>query len=435
MRYRIVSLGCPKNLVDSEYMAGRLEQAGHGLSDEADIVVINTCAFIADACSESIETILEESKRSAEKGTRLVVTGCLVERYGAELQKLLPEVDTFAARDSYGSIETIIEEKGFYGRRNATGSEKADPSPRKVLTPVPTAYLKIQEGCNNRCSYCTIPSIRGPLASRQIDEIEAELRTLLKAGYREINLIGQDTTSYGKDSGANIRDLLARLLSVEGDYFIRLLYMHPKGIDDELLDLMSGDDRIIKYLDIPVQHTEDRLLRSMNRGYSRRDIENLFDKIRKKMPDAVLRTTIMVGYPGETEEEFSNLCDFIREREFDNLGAFVYSREQGTPASRLKGHLPKGVKKKRYERIMELQKDISKRRLSKLIGRSLKVVVEAREADGTVGRLLLQAPDIDGIAFIRGDCAVGEIREGIVVGTLDYDVTVDVGEVVDGTDD
>jgi len=426
VKYRIVSLGCPKNLVDSEHIAAHLEKAGYGLSDEADVVVINTCAFIADACSESIETILEEVRGATERNTRIVVAGCLVERYGEELPRLLPEVDAFVARDAYASIETIVQEKGFYGRKSPTRSENIDSSPRKVLTPVPTAYLKIQEGCNNRCTYCTIPSIRGPLMSRPIEEVETEFLGLLEAGYREFNLIGQDTTSYGKDSGKNVRDLLARLLAVKGDYFLRLLYMHPKGIDDELLDLMCGEDRIIKYLDIPIQHSEDRLLASMNRGYSRRELEGLFEKIREKMADAILRTTVMVGYPGETEEEFNDLCDFIVQREFDNLGAFTYSREKGTPASRLKGHLPKGVKKKRYQRIMELQKDISKRRLSRFMGRSLKVIVEAREAGSTTGRLLLQAPDVDGIAFIRGECAVGEIRQGTVVETLDYDVIVEL---------
>jgi ribosomal protein S12 methylthiotransferase len=426
MKYRMVSLGCPKNLVDSEYMAGRLEKAGHQLSDEADIVVINTCAFIADACSESIETILDEAKRAASSGRRLVVTGCLVERYGEELQKLLPEVDAFVTRDAYGGIETIVKEKGYYGRKGHTSRESVEPSLRKILTPAPTAYLKIQEGCNNRCSYCTIPSIRGPLVSRPGRDVEEEFRSLLKAGYREFNLIGQDITSYGKDEGSNLRDLLVRLLSVEGDYFLRLLYMHPKGIDDRMLDLIAAEDRIIKYLDIPIQHSEDRLLDSMNRGYSRRDLEGLFEKIRKMMPDAVLRTTIMVGYPGETEEEFSNLCDFVARREFDNLGAFTYSREKGTRAARLKGHLPKGVKRRRYETIMERQKEISKRRLSRLLGRSAKVIVEARDTEATTGRLLLQAPDVDGIAFIRGECAVGEIRDAKVVNTLDYDVVVEL---------
>jgi ribosomal protein S12 methylthiotransferase len=419
MKYRIVSLGCPKNLVDSEQIAGRLEGAGWELSDDADLIVVNTCAFIADACSESIDTILEEAKRS-DKKKRLVVTGCLVERYGKELESLLPEVDAFVKRESYGNIESVALQEG----QEASASEGS--AARKVLTPVPTVYLKIQEGCNNRCSYCTIPSIRGGLDSRNVDDIETEFAALLASGYREFNLIGQDTTSFGKDKGTDVKSLLTRLLSVEGDYFLRLLYLHPKGVDDELLEVMAGDDRVIPYLDVPIQHSEDRLLKSMNRGYSRQDLEILFEKIRKRTPDAVLRTTVMVGYPTETEEDFRSLCDFVSRWEFDNLGAFMYSRESGTPAARIKGHVGKKIKKGRYQAIMELQKDISRRRLSRLLGRTMKVVIEGREGESTTGRLLLQAPDVDGIAFIRGDCSPGEIRVGRVTRTLDYDVVVEL---------
>jgi ribosomal protein S12 methylthiotransferase len=296
-----------------------------------------------------------------------------------------------------------------------------------VLTPAPTTYLKIQEGCNNRCSYCTIPSIRGPLKSRPPADIEAEFAGLLKQGFREINVVGQDVTSYGKDSGSGIKELIRRLTRTEGDYFIRLLYMHPKGIDDELLDIIGQEAHIIKYLDIPVQHSEDRILTSMNRGCSRADLTRLFRRIKEIMPDAALRTTIMVGYPGETEEDFANLSAFVAETRFDNLGAFMYSREKGTRADRITGHVAKGIKKKRYQAIMELQRGISKERLKRLVGRTEKVIVEACEAGATTGRLLLQAPDVDGIAFIRGECRAGEIREGIVTGTLDYDVIVDLG--------
>ena len=349
MKYRIVSLGCPKNLVDSEYMAGRLEKAGHTLADDAGLVVVNTCAFIADACSESIEAILREAQIKADPGARLVVTGCLVDRYGDELAGLLPEVDLFVGKDAGRNIERLVAEKGFF----KNSAEAEDPAlaaclPRKVLTPPPTAYLKIQEGCNNRCSYCTIPSIKGPLQSRPPLSIEEEFRELLARGYREFNVIGQDITSYGRDSGTDIGKLLARLLSIRGDYFIRLLYLHPKGIDDGLLDLIRSDDRIVPYLDIPIQHTEDRLLASMNRGYSRSALERLFGKIKSDMPDAALRTTVMVGYPGEREDEFSSLCAFISAWEFDNLGAFIYSREAGTASARMKGHVPKGIKKRRY---------------------------------------------------------------------------------------
>jgi len=428
MKYRIVSLGCPKNLVDSEHMAGRLEKAGHELSDEADVVIVNTCAFIADACSESIETILEEANRAHAEGRRLIVTGCLVERYGADLEKLLPEVDAFVARDSYGNIEELMGNKGFHGMRGPSPHVSSIESPpRKVLTRQPTAYLKIQEGCNNRCSYCTIPSIRGPLASRDPIDVVDEFKTLLREGFREINLIGQDITSYGRDGKGDIKGLLKRLLAVEGDFFLRLLYLHPLGIDDALLDLIGAEERIVKYLDIPIQHSEDHLLKSMNRGYSRAELDDLFGHIRDRMADVVLRTTVMVGYPGESEEDFANLCDFVAKWEFDNLGAFIYSREKGTAAARMKGHPTKGVKKRRYRRIMEMQKEISKRRLERWKGREMPVIVEAREASGLTGRTMLQAPDVDGIAFIRGRCEVGQIRKGTVVATLDYDVIIEVG--------
>jgi len=428
MKYRIVSLGCPKNLVDSEHMAGRLEKAGHELSDETDVVIVNTCAFIADACSESIETILEEANRAHAEGRRLIVTGCLVERYGADLEKLLPEVDAFVARDSCGNIEELVGNKGFHGMcRPSPHVSSIESPPRKVLTRQPTAYLKIQEGCNNRCSYCTIPSIRGPLASRDPIDVVDEFKTLLGEGFREINLIGQDITSYGRDGKGDIKGLLKRLLAVEGDFFLRLLYLHPLGIDDALLDLIGAEERIVKYLDIPIQHSEDHLLKSMNRGYSRAELDDLFGHIRDRMADVVLRTTVMVGYPGESEEDFANLCDFVAKWEFDNLGAFIYSREKGTAAARMKGHPTKGVKKRRYRRIMEMQKEISKRRLERWKGREMPVIVEAREASGLTGRTMLQAPDVDGIAFIRGRCEVGQIRKGTVVATLDYDVIIEVG--------
>lgn len=428
MKYRIVSLGCPKNLVDSEHMAGRLEKAGHELSDEADVVIVNTCAFIADACSESIETILEEANRAHAEGRRLIVTGCLVERYGADLEKLLPEVDAFVARDSCGNIEELVGNKGFHGMcRPSPHVSSIESPPRKVLTRQPTAYLKIQEGCNNRCSYCTIPSIRGPLASRDPIDVVDEFKTLLREGFREINLIGQDITSYGRDGKGDIKGLLKRLLAVKGDFFLRLLYLHPLGIDDALLDLIGAEERIVKYLDIPIQHSEDHLLKSMNRGYSRAELDDLFGHIRDRMADVVLRTTVMVGYPGESEEDFANLCDFVAKWEFDNLGAFIYSREKGTAAARMKGHPTKGVKKRRYRRIMEMQKEISKRRLERWKGREMPVIVEAREASGLTGRTMLQAPDVDGIAFIRGRCEVGQIRKGTVVATLDYDVIIEVG--------
>ncbi len=419
MKFKIVSLGCPKNLVESEYIIYSLEQAGHILTDDGDTVIINTCAFIADAVKESVETILQEAHRG---GRRVIVTGCLVERYGEKLTGLLPEVDLFVGRNWYDDIDTLIEKKGFFIREGSF----AETFPRKVLTNKPTAYLKIQEGCDNRCSYCTVPAIRGGLRSRSPEDIRREFGWLIENGYREINVIGQDITSYGKHSGTMLKRLLQDLLEKNGDYRLRLLYMHPKGIDDDLIDLIARSDKVIPYLDIPIQHSEDRILKMMGRGYTKHGLESLFARTRGKMPDAVLRTTVIVGFPGETEDEFRGLMDFIGQQEFDMLGAFMYSREEGTPAYRLRGHIKKGIKQARYNAVMEMQKEISRRHLKRLEGKTMEVVVEEKEGASTVGRLIIQAPDIDGIAFIRGGCSTGEMREGKIVKTLDYDVIVEV---------
>jgi ribosomal protein S12 methylthiotransferase len=418
VKFKIISLGCPKNLTESEYIARQLENEGHVLTEECDIVIVNTCAFIADAAKESIETILEE----ALHGKKIVVTGCLVERYKEKLRELLPEVNLFIGRNFYPEIEHLIGKKGFFLREG----NFAETFPRKVLTGKPSAYLKIQEGCDNRCSYCSVPDIRGGLRSRNPEDIRKEFEWLLNSGFREINIIGQDITSYGKHGGLSLTQLLRYLLEMEGDFFLRLLYMHPKGIDRELIDLIRSEERIIKYMDIPIQHSEDRILGLMRRGYGKADLETLIYTIRSAMPEAVLRTTVIVGFPGETDEDFAHLCDFIKRREFDMLGAFMYSREEGTPAFKLKGQVKKSIKQSRYNRIMEIQKEISKKRMKILEGKSVKVIVEGKGEGHMVGRLLTQAPDIDGIAFIRGDCAIGEIRDGKIVKTLDYDVIVEV---------
>jgi ribosomal protein S12 methylthiotransferase len=419
VRFRIISLGCPKNLVESEYIGHSLEHAGHILAEDCDTVVINTCAFIADAARESIETILQEA---GQGNRRVIVTGCLVERYGEKLQGLLPEVGLFVGRNWYDEVDTLAGRKGFFVREGSF----AETFPRKVLTSKPTAYLKIQEGCDNRCSYCTVPAIRGGLRSRSPEDIKREFEWLIGNGYREINIIGQDITSYGRHAGTTLKLLLQDLLETEGDYLLRLLYMHPKGIDDGLIDCIARSDKIIPYMDIPIQHSEDRILGLMRRGCTKDDLATLFVKIRREIPDAVLRTTVIVGFPGETEGEFQGLMDFMKQQEFDMLGAFMYSREEGTPAYRLPGHIRKGVKQARYNAVMELQKEISRRRLKRLEGKTMQVIVEGKEDASMVGRLIIQAPDIDGIAFIRGDCAIGEMRNGKIVKTLDYDVIVEI---------
>ena len=450
MEFKIISLGCPKNLVESEYIAHRLEKAGHVLSETHDTVIINTCAFIGDAAKESIETVLGEATDKEEKGKKLIVVGCLVERYREKLQRLMPEVDLFIGRSFYPEIEMLIDKRGFFLKEGSF----SETFPRKILTKSPSAYLKIQEGCDNRCSYCTVPAIRGGLQSRASESIKEEFLWLLNKGFKEINIVGQDITSYGKYTGLNLKKLLKTLLDTEGDYFLRLLYMHPGGIDEELVKMIKEEERIINYMDIPIQHSEDRILNLMGRGYTKKQLEVLLDKIKKEIPDITLRTTVIVGFPGETEEMFSSLCAFIRRWEFDMLGSFLYSKEEGTPAYKLKGHVKKGLKQDRYNRIMEIQKDISKKRLKRFEGKNMKVIIEGedemnypaashgaskarqqhenhlgvwtRGAIHKVGRLITQAPDIDGLAFIKGNCRVGEIRIGKIVKTLDYDVIVEV---------
>ena len=422
MKFKIISLGCPKNLVESEYISFRLEKDGHILSDDCNTVIINTCAFIRDAAQESIETILMAAKERNKKERKIVVTGCLVERYREELVNLLPEVDLFVGRGMYHEIDKVIAEAGYFFQ----DTPFYESYPRKVLTGKPSAYLKIQEGCNNRCAYCTIPSIRGDLRSRTIADIRAEFTYLLENGYREISIVGQDITSYGMDGKFDLKTLLRHMLKVEGDFFLRLLYMHPKGVDDELIDLIGESEKIIPYLDIPIQHSEDRILSLMGRGYTRKQLECLFQKIKDRIPNATLRTTVLVGFPGETENEFAGLCDFVKKCEFDMLGAFTYSREEGTRAFRFKGHLRKNAKQKRYNTIMEMQREISGRRLGRLVGTKNFVIVEGYEKPYMTGRIITQAPDIDGMAFIKGKCTPGEIRQGKIVKTLDYDVIVEV---------
>jgi ribosomal protein S12 methylthiotransferase len=429
LKFKIISLGCPKNLVESEYIAHQLEAEGHCLSDDCDTVIVNTCAFVGDAAKESIETILEEAG-VREAGGRLVVTGCLVERYKETLKELLPEVDLFVGRGLYHEIGGLVGSRGFFANAGAPPKD----FPRKILTTGPSAYLKIQEGCDNRCTYCTVPDIRGPLKSRDVEGVKAEFRWLLAQGFKEINIVGQDITSFGKYDGASLKGLLKSLLSVEGDYNLRLLYMHPRGIDRELIDMIGREERIIPYMDIPIQHSEDAILHRMGRGYTKADLERLLTDIRERTPDMTLRTTLILGFPGETEEDFLNLTAFIKKWEFDMLGAFMYSKEEGTPAFKMKGHVRKGVKQTRYGRIMEIQQGISKRRLTRLIGRSVRVIIESEEDGQKIGRLLTQAPDIDGIAFLKGTGTIGEIRYGKVVKTLDYDVIVELQEEEHGTD-
>ena len=429
MKFKMISLGCPKNLVESEYIAHQLEAVGHTLSEDCDTVIVNTCAFIGDAAKESVETVLEEGMAKEGTGRRLVVTGCLVERYKECLKELMPEVDLFLGRNTYSRVGSLIGTEGLVLEEGLF----AETFPRKILTGGPSVYLKIQEGCDNRCTYCTVPDIRGPLRSREIEAVHEEFRWLLSQGFKEINIVGQDITSFGRYTGSDLKTLLKTLLANDGDYYLRLLYMHPRGIDEGLIDLMAREERIIPYMDMPIQHSEDSILKAMGRGYTRADLERLIGIIRDRLPDVTLRTTLILGFPGETEENFQGVSDFIRTWEFDMLGAFMYSREESTPAYKMKGQVKKALKKERYRAIMEIQQEISKSRLARLTGRTMKVIIEGEDGGELTGRLLIQAPDIDGIAFIKGKGKTGEIRVGKVVKTLDYDVIVELQEEDHGT--
>jgi ribosomal protein S12 methylthiotransferase len=421
MNFKMISLGCPKNLVESEYICQKLCSAGHEQGDDGDTVIINTCAFIAESARESIETILEAAK---DKRKKIIVTGCLVERYRSELVDLLPEVFSFIGRKYYADIAAIIDNPGIHHREGVF----TDTFPRRVLTQPPSSYLKIQEGCNNRCHYCTIPSIRGSLASRPAEDVISEFRWLIENGYREINIIGQDITSYGteNDREETLTGLIRSILDEPGDFYLRFLYMHPKGITRELIDTMRGDPRIIPYLDVPIQHSEDRILSLMGRGHTKAYLEDTLEMMRDHIPGAVLRTSIIVGFPTETDAEFEDLLSFLARYPFDMLGAFRYAREKGTPAYKLKGQIMKKVKNERYIRLMEAQKEISRKRLERLKGETVKIIVENDAEDPKTGRMLLQAPDIDGIAFIKGECRAGDICDAKVLKTLDYDVVVEV---------
>jgi len=421
-RFSIISLGCAKNLVDSEYLAERLERSGFSMADDGEYIIVNTCAFIEDAAKESIETIVALGEKKDRGYKKIIVTGCLVERYRESLIGLLPEVDLFLGRSYYPVLEKMLEKKGiFLGNGNFYYA-----FPRKVLTKAPLAYLKIQEGCDNMCTYCTIPKIRGRLVCRKPDEILDEFRWLIDSGFKEINVIGQDITGYGKGLGIDLKDLLRKILKVPGEYYIRLLYLNPKGISEGLLDLIASEERIIKYLDVPIQHSEDRVLSLMGRGYTKEYLVRLLEKIKKRIPDVTLRTTVIVGFPSEEEEEFEGLLRFIEEWGFDFLGAFKYSKEEGTAASKMKGHLAKKVKNERFERVMETQRGISRKRLAQLVGKKTKVIVEEEGDPYMIGRIITQAPDVDGVAFIKGKASKGEIRDCTITKTLDYDVVVEI---------
>ncbi len=437
----MVSLGCPKNLVDAEVMLGYLSNNGYTITTdehEADIIIVNTCSFIKEAKQESIDTILDLADRKHDAHCRLlIVAGCLPQRYQQELAKELPEVDIFVGTGDYPRIAEIIAEKeGVDGQILYTG----DPNylfdgdlPRMQSTPLYTAYLKIAEGCSNCCSYCVIPSIRGGFRSRSPELVLTEARRLVANGARELNLVAQDITRYGSDlgEGVNLEWLIGQLNTLEGLRWIRLLYAYPDGITDGLIKVIRELDKVCKYLDMPLQHISDPVLQRMNRRSTEAQIRMLIDKIRVEVPDIALRTSLIVGFPGETDEDFKKLLHFVEETQFDRLGVFCYSREEGTPAAEMPDQISERVKRERYKKLMRAQARVSFKRNRRLIDVEEEVIVEGYSEETELllkGRTSRQAPDIDGQVYITsGQANVGDIVRLRITDSSDYDL---IGEIV-----
>ena len=439
----MVSLGCPKNLVDSELMLGSLTGSGYEVCEtpeEAELLLVNTCGFIQSAVEEAIDEILALSRvKEVDPAKILVVTGCLVQRYGGNLQIELPEVDLFLGTDGFVDLPVKLAELGA-GRQQII--ELTSPPSflmnsalsRQVSTPAHRAYLKISEGCSNNCSYCLIPSLRGRLRSRSIDDLITEARHLENLGIKELTLVGQDVTAYGVDAGKNnsrLPDLLRRLLQDTTIPWLRMLYLYPNRIDGPLLDLMAANPRLLSYFDIPLQHVSDRILRLMNRPYKQKNIIGLLTRIKAVMPEATIRTTFIVGFPGEREEDISELEDFLRGFKLNHVGVFAYSNEDGCAAAGLPNHCGADLKEERRRRMMVLQRDISLAQNKMLVGRVEKVLVEglSRETDLLLeGRTRYQAPDIDGCIYINsGSGNPGDIVDLRITEAHPYDL---VGEVI-----
>ena len=429
----LVSLGCPKNLVDSEVILGFLSKEGYSLTTDhskAEIIIINTCSFIKDATQEAIETILQLTPYKREGRCRLlIVSGCLPQRYGKILEKELPEVDLFVGTGSFQKIPQLISQRGkrksFLSGQTFLYNEK---TPRILSTPSFTAYLKIAEGCSRTCTFCTVPKIRGPYRSRRIHSILKEAESLADQGVKELILIAQDTTAYGEDlrDGTSLERLLKGLIRVEGFRWIRILYAYPKParFTDNLLELIGREEKICPYLDLPIQHIDDEILRRMGRRSKGREIRDLIRKIRTFVPGIALRTSLIVGFPGESEGQFKALLHFVEEVQFDHLGAFHYSPEEGTPAFRFSNPVPEEVKEERLRILMKVQKKISLKKYRRLVGRKAEVLVEGTDRQRTTlrGRIRTQAPEIDGCVFLKGEARPGDFVEAEITQALPYDL-------------
>jgi ribosomal protein S12 methylthiotransferase len=436
----LISLGCPKNLVDSEHVLGFLQEAGFvpvSRPEEADTAVINTCGFIQAAVEETIDTILEvAAKKGKGKLERLFVMGCFVQRYGYKLVKEMPEVDGWLGTGEIDRIVEIMEAEEkerppfVIGQPGYLGG---DHVPRVQTSRFYSTYIKVAEGCSNACTYCTIPHLRGRLRSRGPESIFREAEAMAEGGVKEINLIAQDTTMYGKDLGGQValEGLLEGLLDIRGLSWIRVLYCHPHRISDRLLELVNGENRICPYLDLPVQHVNPDILSAMGRGGHGETPCQLIARIKSKSRGIHLRTTVMIGFPGETEQSFEELCEFVRTARVDHLGAFIYSREEGTPASRLNNPVRRRVAQKRLDKVMGIQAEVSRQNNQDKVGQVLPVLIEGQSPETPLllaGRTAGMAPDVDGRVLInKGRALVGDIVPVRIVEAHTYDL---VGEIL-----
>ena len=434
-----ISLGCDKNLVDSEIMIGLLRQACFELvtdESEAEVIVVNTCSFVCDARDESIQTLIEMGRMKEEGRCRvLIAAGCLAERYKDEILTEMPEVDGVVGTASYQHIAELVKQT-LGGRREEVFEDvNGLPQPdvdRAVQTGSCSSYLKIAEGCDKHCSYCIIPSLRGHYRSYPMDYLVRQARKLAEQGIRELNLVAQETTVYGTDIYGKkmLPELLRRLCRIDGLEWIRILYCYPEEITQELLETIRDEDKICDYLDLPIQHASDRILKLMGRRTNHDDLVSIIRKAREIVPDICLRTTLISGFPTETEEDHQILKDFVREQKFDRLGVFCYSREDGTRAALMEGQIDEAVKERRRGELMEIQQDIVFEKNRSMEGRQLEVLLEGRipEDDVYVGRTRRDAPDVDGYIFLDYDGSLmsGDIVPALVTGARDYDLTGDV---------
>ncbi|MEG1001076.1 MAG: 30S ribosomal protein S12 methylthiotransferase RimO [Cellulosilyticaceae bacterium] len=438
-----VSLGCDKNLVDSEHMLGLLHHAGYTLiADEAaaDALVVNTCCFVEDAKRESIEQILEVARYKEEGNCKaLIVTGCMAQRYKEEILNEMPEVDAVVGTTSYDKIveviDEVLEKKGVKVQNfNPIDREHIEEMPRILTTAGYFAYVKISEGCDNKCTYCIIPKLRGKYRSRAQEQIKKEVTKLAKDGVSEIILVAQDTTVYGSDltNGETLVTLIRELSTIEGIEWIRILYCYPETLTDELIQEIKTNDKVCKYLDMPIQHAADPVLKRMARKSTNADLRERIGKLRAEVPGIAIRTTFIVGFPGETEEDFDTLCDFVSDIRFDRLGVFTYSQEEGTAAAKLPEQIDEDIKAKRKDIIMTMQHDISEELTKSKVGQVMRVLIEGKITgeDAYIARSYQDAPEVDGQVFVNyeGELISGDYVDVMITDASDYDL---IGEIVD----